>query len=51
MDIVPPQLGCIKIYGKLTFLPNLNATIVVTCIEVIYHVNKIAHQLNLVRLS
>jgi len=34
MDIIPPQLGCLKIYGKLTLLPNLNATIAVTCIEV-----------------
>ena len=34
MDIIPPQLGCLKVYGKLTLLPNLNATIAVTCIEV-----------------
>ena len=34
MDIIPPQLGCLKIYGILTLLPNLNATIAVTCIEV-----------------
>ena len=34
MDIIPPHLNCIKIYGKLTLQSNLNATIYVSCIEV-----------------
>ena len=34
MDIIPPQLNCIKVYGKLTLVPDLNVTISASCIEV-----------------
>ena len=34
MDIIPPQLNCLKIYGKLTLAPNLNLTLLVSCVEV-----------------
>ena len=34
MDIVPPTLGCLKVYGKLTLSPGLNVTISVACVEV-----------------
>ena len=34
MDVAPPVLGCLKIYGKLTIAPNLNLNLSVTCVLV-----------------
>eukprot|EP00607_Mallomonas_marina_P005433 CAMPEP_0182439766 /NCGR_PEP_ID=MMETSP1167-20130531/86632_1 /TAXON_ID=2988 /ORGANISM="Mallomonas Sp, Strain CCMP3275" /LENGTH=3836 /DNA_ID=CAMNT_0024633535 /DNA_START=462 /DNA_END=11972 /DNA_ORIENTATION=- len=41
MDVIPPKLNCLRIYGKLTLSPGLNSTISVSCMAV-YGVFEIA---------
>jgi hypothetical protein len=34
IDIVPPKLKCLKVYGKLTIQEDMNFTLSVTCVEI-----------------